>query len=66
MVQSTGVYRVRIGVGGTRVKFRVGLVVDTVAEPDSLVSAMVSFGDAVLDYDIGDTHIALIRVKDDD
>ena len=66
MVQSTGIYRVRIGVGGTRVKFRVGLVVDTVAEPDSLVSAMVSFGDAVLDYDIGDTHIALIRVKDDD
>jgi hypothetical protein len=41
-------------------------VVDTVAEADSLVSAMVSFGDAVLDYDVGDTHIALIRVKDDD
>ena len=66
MVQRGGGYSVRIGpagAGGTRVKLRVGLQVDTVDEPDSLVGAEVLHG---ADYDRGDVGISTIKVRDDD
>lgn len=60
-------YRVRIGVandnGGTEVRFRVGLKVDTVDEPDSIVYAEVLSGRG---YDQGEARMASVRVRDDD
>ena len=60
---SLGNHPVRFGVGATKATFRVGLVVDTVDEPDSLISVQILSGTG---YDRGDANVALIRVKDDD
>ncbi len=63
MLQQFGTIEVRVGVGSTRVRFRVGLQVDSVDEPDSWVSARVQTSPY---YEVGDITTAFVRVRDDD
>ena len=63
MLQRLGTYEVRVGAGRTEATFRVALEVDTVDEPDSYAYATVLNG---LNYDYGESFIAVVRVRDDD
>ena len=69
LVQREGTYQVRVGVGSTRVRFRVGLEVDSVDEPDGFVYARIQApheSGSVYNYDVGDVTSAIVRVRDDD
>lgn len=63
MVKRPGRYEVRVAVGSTKVRFRVGLEVDSVDEPDGFVAARIEFS---TEYDVGDVTTAIVRVRDDD
>ena len=63
MLKREGIYEVQVGVGSTKVKFRVGLEVDSVDEPGSFVYARI---DAGVNYAPGDVRTVFVYVNDDD
>ena len=66
MLKRFGTYEVRVGVGSTKVRFRVGLEVDNVDESDSWITAIVSTPSSGPAYQVGDVTHAIVRVRDDD
>ncbi len=68
VLRRSGLYQVRVGAGSTKVRFRVGLEVDSVDEPDGWVFARI--GTRITGtgpwYEFGDATAAIVKVRDDD